>query len=188
MNRIISRLLTLLAALLMLTSVAACKQYPGRIDFKGDPMYHRWPTEFGEISLNKVKIWVLGHGTASIDLPPSRDKEIVSIKASWVEIYSHRSFEVSLDIPIKKVLGTGAFSDEIIVELLIGMHGEVVIMGPTQGSYKKMEILRLCGTRTPNDDKEFTGILEDLNGDTNFNDPKRLALPLPDSSCPDPGY
>jgi len=189
MNRIISRLLALLAALLMLTSVAACKQYPERISFYGSSAFHRWPIEIGNVSLNEVYIRVLGNGGATIGLPQNTDKEVISIKISWVEFYSKRSFVASFDIPIAQVTGSKDLPELPIVKILIGRHGEITVLGPVQGTgYEDVEILKLCGQRTPKNDASFTDKLEYLAANTNFNDPKRLALPLPDSSCPDPGH
>jgi len=188
MNRIISRLLTLLAAFLMLTSVAACKQYPERINFEGTSTHYRWPVEFGVISLNKVAIFVLGHGTASINLPPNDDIDKLSIDMSWSEFHSGRSFKASFEVPISKLYGVGYQSGRIFITVTVGRHGEIIVMGPYQENNEKPEILRLCGKRTPENDASFTDELEYLAANTNFNDPKRLALPLPDSSCPDPGH
>jgi len=188
MNRIISRLLALLAAFLILTSVAACKQYPERVSFYGSSAFHRWPIEIGNISLNEVYIRVLGNGGATIGLPQNTDKEVISIKISWVEFYSKRSFVASFDIPIAQVTGSKDLPELPIVKILIGRHGEVVVSGPKNGSYEEIEILKVCGQRAPDNDASFAGDLEYLAANTNFNDPKRLALPLPDSSCPDPGH
>jgi len=189
MNRIISRLLALLAAFLMLTSVAACKQYPERISFYGSSAFHRWPVEIGNVSLNGVYIRALGNGGATIGLPKNNNKEVISIEISWVEFYSKQSFAASFDIPVVQVTGSRDLPEMPIVKILIGRHGEITVLGPVQGSgYEDIEILRLCGKRTPENDASFADELEYLAANTNYNDPKRLALPLPDSSCPAPGH
>jgi len=188
MNRVISRLLALLAAFLMLTSVAACKQYPERISFKASSQYFRWLVEIDVVKLNGVRSPILEQGTAIIDLPPNDNAKLISVDLQWVELDTKRSYKIAFDASIADFLHS---NNPGLVSLIIeiGMHGEVLVYGVSpENTYERPVIMKSCGVRTPDHDASYQEKFEYLLNNSNINDPKRLALPLPESSCLDPGY
>ena len=188
MNSIISRLLTILAALLMLVSMAACKPYPERISFKASSRYFRWLVEIDVVKLNGIRNPILEQGTAIINLPPNDNKELIVIDLQWVELDTRRSYKIALSLPIKNLLQNNN-PNLISITIEIGMNGEVLVYGvSSKNDYERPVIMKSCGVRTPDHDESYQKTFEYLLENSNINDPKRLALPLPDSSCPDPGY
>lgn len=110
----------------------------------------------------------VGGALYSLPYPSGENAQTLQISAAWVELLTHRAFTADLEVSVGQLQTLGP--DQVRMMPVFGPNGLLLItsdpqpgtgMGTDMGT---ADLARVCGTRAPLADRDFTGAADAMGG------------------------